>query len=94
VIFPKAGRWDYVVLDGFINQMPHTFPAVEIGGGAGAQAAPPASPAPAPAPDGGGIAGGWLVGAGAALLLALAVVGLDRLRRASAAMPRRPEPAA
>jgi hypothetical protein len=97
VIFPKAGRWDYEVLDGFINEMPHTFPAVEIGACGNAPATPAATTATAPAPaseDGGGIAGGWLAGAGAALLLALAVLGLDRRRRASGAMPRTPEPAA
>ena len=97
VVFPKAGRWDYVVLDGFINEMPHTFPAVEIGGGAGAPAAPAATaapPAPAPAPDGGGIATGWLWGAGAALLLALALLGLDRRRRVADVMAHTPEPAA
>ena len=96
VVFPKAGRWDYEVLDGFINETPHTFPAVEIGAGApAAPAATAAPPAPAPAADsGGGIAAGWLWGAGAALLLALAVLGLDRRRRAPEAMPQTPEPAA
>jgi hypothetical protein len=95
VIFPKGGRWDYEVLDGFINEMPHTYPAVEIGACGSAPATPAAITATAPASkDGGGIAGGWLVGAGAALLLALAVLGLDRRRRASGVMPRRPEPAA
>ena len=80
VTFPTAGTWNYEVLDGFINEMPHTYPAVEIGDGATA---------------GGGIASGWLWGAGAALLLALAVLGLDRRRRgAPAALPRTPEPAA
>jgi hypothetical protein len=96
VVFPNAGRWDYEVLDGFINETPHTFPAVEIGAGDGAAAAPVATAAtPTPvSEDGGGIAAGWLVGAGAALLLAFAVLGLDRRRRASGAMPRTPEPAA
>ena len=28
VVFPRAGRWDYEVLDGFNDAMPHTFPAV------------------------------------------------------------------
>jgi hypothetical protein len=98
VVFPSAGRWDYEVLDGFINEVPHTFPAVEIGGGAcspAAAAATAASPAPAPVADsGGGIAAGWLWGAGAALLLALAVLGLDRRRRGHGALPQTPEPAA
>jgi hypothetical protein len=89
VVFPKAGRWDYEVLDGFINESPHTFPAVDIGAGAPAATTAP----PAPASDG-GIAAGWLWGAGAALLLALAVFGLDRRRHAREAMPRTPEPAA
>jgi hypothetical protein len=87
VVFPKAGRWDYEVLDGFINESPHTFPAVDIGAGS------PTAPASAPASDD-GIAAGWLWGAGAALLLALAVFGLDRRRHRSAAMPHTPEPAA
>jgi hypothetical protein len=97
VIFPKAGRWDYEVLDGFVNETPHTFPAVEIGACRSAPATLAATTATAPPPaseDGGGIAGGWLVGAGLALLLALAVLGLDRRRRASGALPRTPEPAA
>jgi hypothetical protein len=71
VVFPAAGRWRYEVLDGFNNDRPHTYPAVEIGD----------SPA---ATDSGGIAAGWLWGAGAALLLALAVLGVDRRRRAGA----------
>jgi hypothetical protein len=84
VVFPRAGRWDYRVLDGFNDQMPHTFPSVRIGDGAAAPAAPP--PARAPAPDDGGIAAGWLWGAGLVLLLALVVLLADRERR-------RPEPA-
>jgi LPXTG-motif cell wall-anchored protein len=81
VVFPSAGTWSYDVVDGYIRQV-HTFPAVEIGGG----------PAPATAPDtGGGIATGWLIAAGATLLLALAVLGLDRRRRHLAGAT--PEPA-
>jgi hypothetical protein len=92
VVFPEAGRWDYEVLDGFINESPHRFPAVDIG--AGAQVAPAATTAePAPASRG-GIAAGWLWGAGAALLIALAIFGLDRRRHPRAAMPQTPEPAA
>jgi hypothetical protein len=83
VVFPAAGRWSYEVLDGYINDRPHTYPAVEIGAG-------PAAPA---ATGDGEIAAGWLWGAGAALLLALAVLGLDRRRRAGT-LPRSPEPAA
>jgi hypothetical protein len=95
VVFPTAGRWDYVVFDGFNDQMPHTFPAVEIGDGAASPAAPPPAqaPVPAPAPDDGGIAAGWLWGAGLVLLLALVVLLADRERRRPAAAPRGAEPA-
>jgi hypothetical protein len=95
VVFPAAGRWHYEVLDGFINEAPHTFPAVEIGNGAGAPAATRASPSSTRVTESaGGIAVGWLWGAGATLLLALAVVGLDRRRRLPEAMPHGAEPAA
>jgi hypothetical protein len=97
VVFPSAGRWEYVVLDGFNDQMPHTFPAVRIGDGAASPAAPspakPAAHAPAPAPPDSGLAAGWLWGAGAALALALLVLGADRLRRRPAAAPRGAETA-
>ncbi len=95
VVFPSAGRWDYEVLDGFIDAMPHTFPAVQIGAGAASPAAPPpaSSTAPAPAPDDGGIATGWLWGAGAALALALALLAADRLRRRPATAGGGVEPA-
>ncbi|HTE61862.1 MAG TPA: FixH family protein [Solirubrobacteraceae bacterium] len=83
VVFPTAGRWSYEVLDGFVNQA-HTFPAVDIGAG---------SPRAAET-GGGGIAAGWLWGAGAALLLAGAVLGLDRRRRGPEPLPHTPEPAA
>ena len=79
VVFPSGGRWRYEVLDGFRSEVPHTFAPVDIAG--------------APA-RGGGIATGWLWGAGAAALLALAVLGLDRRRRAPATTPHTPEPAA
>jgi hypothetical protein len=93
VVFPAAGRWDYQVLDGFNDSMPHTFPSVDIGDGSAAPA-PAASPqAPASVPDEGGIASGWLWGAGAALVLALAVLAADRLRRRTDVPPREPEPA-
>jgi len=100
VVFPTAGRWTYEVRDGFNNEFPHTFPAVEIGDGgaspAAAETVATAVPsAPAPASDtGGGIAAGWLWGAGAGLLLALAVLGLDRRRRLQRRMPGSPEAAA
>lgn len=79
VVFPRAGRWDYRVLDGFNDGMAHTFPAVRIGDGA----APASTPATA---DDGGIEAGWLWGAGLTLLLALVVLLAGRERR-------RPEPA-
>jgi hypothetical protein len=89
VVFPKPGRWSYEVHDGFISDFAHKFPPVEIGDGRSravpaVPAADNARPAPAPPPDDGGIAAGWLLGAGAALLLALAVLGFDRRRRAPA----------
>jgi hypothetical protein len=59
--------------------VPHTFPAVQI--------------APA-ATAGDGIATGWLAGAGAALLLALVVLGVDRRRRTAKVLPHLPEHAA
>ena len=97
VVFPKAGRWTYEVRDGFNNEFPHTYPAVEIGDGGGTVTEPiatAAAPAPAPAADtGGGIAAGWLWGAGAALLLALAVLGVDRRRRLQGRLPGSPEAA-
>lgn len=86
VVFPSAGRWTYRVDDGFMGQV-HTYPAVTI-------AAAHASLPPALAADGGGIAGGWLWGAGAVLLLALAVLGFDRRRHGHPAVPQTPEPAA
>jgi hypothetical protein len=94
VVFPKAGRWSYEVNDGFFTDMRHTFPAVDIGdsGSPAVLVADTAPPAQAPAPDDGGIAAGWLWGAGAALLLALAVLGLDRRRRGPDVLPRAPEP--
>jgi hypothetical protein len=99
VVFPKAGRWHYVVLDGFNDQLPHRFPAVRIGGEAASATAPAATAAP-PAPDGareggagGGLAAGWLWAAGAALVLALAVLGVDRRRRRPETAPSAPEPA-
>jgi hypothetical protein len=92
VVFPRAGQWDYVVLDSFNDAMPHTFPSVRIGdGGAAIPAAAP--PIQAPAPDDGGIAEGWLWGAGAALVLAFALLAGDRLRRRPATAPRGAEPA-
>ena len=66
----------------------HSYPAVTV-----ASAAPAAPPA-APAGDGNGIATGWLWAAGGALLLALAVLAVDRRRHAPDVLPQTPEPAA
>ena len=86
VVFPTAGRWSYTVDDGFMGQV-HTYPAVTI-------AAAPAAAPPAAAADDGGVSAGWLWGAAGALVLAVIVLGVDRRRRASRALPHRPEPAA
>jgi hypothetical protein len=95
VVFPKPGNWEYVVLDGYNDGLPHTFPPVRIGDGDELATAPaPSQPASAPAPaDDGGIAAGWLWGAAAALALALLVLGADRLRRRPASAPPGAEPA-
>ena len=93
VVFPTAGRWDYEVLDGFIDQ-PHTFPAVQIGGdGAVPAAAAQSQPPAAPPADGGGISAGWLLAAGAALALAGALLVLDRRRRRPGVTTGTPETA-
>ena len=44
VVFPTAGRWTYEIDDGFISQMPHTYPAVRIGGPGATTTAPAATP--------------------------------------------------
>ena len=87
VVFPSAGRWDYQVLDGFNDGLPHSFPAVQIGDGA------PAATAPSTPSDDGGVESGWLWGAGAALALALALLAADLLRHRAACAPRGAEPA-
>jgi hypothetical protein len=73
VVFPAAGVWDYEVVDGYTQQV-HVFPAVNVAGD------PVSAGVQVPDSDG-GIAAGWLWGAGAALLLALAVLAFDRRRR-------------
>jgi YtkA-like len=89
VVFPSAGSWRYEVHDGFVSDFAHTFPAVQIGDGCSSAVAvaDTTQPVPAGAADDGGIAAGWLWGAGAALVLALAVLGLDRRRRVAAPAP-------
>jgi hypothetical protein len=53
VVFPKAGRYEFLVDDGFGNMgaVGHTYNPVDIGG-APAAAVPPATPRPQPAADG------------------------------------------
>jgi hypothetical protein len=79
VVFPAGGAWSYEVVDGYIHQI-HTFPPVEVSG-----APVVASTVPARQPDG-GIAQGWLWAAGAALLLAFAVIAVDRRRHTAGAL--------
>jgi hypothetical protein len=31
VVFPTTGRWTYQIDDGFVSQIPHTYPPVQIG---------------------------------------------------------------
>jgi hypothetical protein len=69
VVFPTAGRWTYEIDDGFISQMPHTYPAVQIGG-PGATTTTPAATTTA---DGGGPNLLWLI---PGLLLVLAAAFL------------------
>jgi hypothetical protein len=85
VVFPKAGNYSYKVDDGFTNAIPHTFPPVQIGGGA--TAAEPTSD---------GIAW-WPFALAAALVAAVGVslAGRGRARRAaSSSAARRSAPAA
>jgi hypothetical protein len=83
VTFPATGVWHYEVVDGYIQQV-HTYPPVKVTGD-------PVAATSAPAEPDGGIATGWLWAAGAALLLALAVLAFDRRRRHPAGAT--PEPA-
>jgi hypothetical protein len=64
VTFPTAGRWTYVVDDGFISGSPHTFPAVRIGA--------PASAPTATAHGGPNVT--WLALGGVAFLLAALIL--------------------
>jgi hypothetical protein len=36
VVFPTTGRWTYQIDDGFVSQIPHTYPPVQIGEAAAA----------------------------------------------------------
>jgi hypothetical protein len=69
VVFPAAGRWSYQIDDGFISQMPHTYPPVQIG------------EAPASATSDGGPNLLWLVPGVALLLIAAALLIGPRLGR-------------
>ena len=82
VVFPGGGRWEYSVLDGFTDIMPHTFPAVTLSG----RVASPASPVPASADNGGGVDLALLIPGVLALLAAPVLLLLPRARR------RSPEP--
>ena len=92
VVFPKAGHWDYVVLDGFNDQVPHTFPAVRdrrrlcVPGGA-------APPPPAPRPPTAASRPAGCGAAGAALVLALAVLSARPPPPPARVAPRAAEPA-
>jgi hypothetical protein len=81
VVFPVAGRWEYEIDDGFISQIPHTFPPVQIG-------AAVAAPSPAASTDeGGGPSALWLIPGVALLAAAVLLAAGDRRRR------RQPQPA-
>jgi hypothetical protein len=89
VVFPRAGRWQYEVRDGFVNET-HTFAPVEIapaGAGAGTATRAQADAVPAPADDDGRVAWGWLAGAAAALIAAAGVLLFDRRRRRPGTLP-------
>ena len=83
VVFPGGGRWDYTVLDGFTDLLPHPFPAVTLPG----RVASPASPAPSSARDDGGVDLALLIPGVLALLAAPVLLLLPRTR------PHGPEPA-
>ena len=79
VRFPGGGRWEYSVLDGFTDAMPHTFPAVTLPG----RVASPASPVPASTDGGGGVDLALLIPGVLALLAAPVLLLLPRARRGS-----------
>jgi hypothetical protein len=73
VTFPSAGKWEYVVHDGFVMNQAHSFPPVDIGGATTAAASTPAD-------DGSSLR--WLAIPGiAALVAALALLLVPRRRR-------------
>jgi len=74
VVFPGGGRWEYSVLDGFTDLLPHTFPAVTLPG----RAAAPARAAPG---DDGGVDLALLIPGVLALLAAPVLLLLPRTRR-------------
>ena len=68
VVFPSAGRWTYEIDDGFVSQIPHTYPPVQIGEATGSAR-----------DDGPNLL--WLVPGIALLLAAAALVLRPRLSR-------------
>ena len=78
VVFPTAGRWTYQIDDGFISQMPHTYPAVQIGEPGAAAAT---------SGDGGGPNLLWLI-PGIALLLAAALLLIRPRLRGNGRQPQ------
>jgi hypothetical protein len=92
VVFPEAGRYDYVIDDGYSQR--HTFPQVTVRDGRG-DPAPAPSPAPAepaaaglPADDGSSVPLALALAAGAGLLAAwLVLMWLSRRGRAEGEPP-------
>jgi hypothetical protein len=96
VVFPEAGRYDYVIDDGYSQR--HTFPRVTVGGGgddpapaptpAGADPASEPAAAGLPADDGSSVPLALALAAGAGLLAAwLALMLLSRRGRAGGEPP-------
>jgi hypothetical protein len=81
VTFPTAGKWDYVVYDGFIANQAHSFPPVQIG------AAPAGSPAAATATQDDGPRW-WLAIAGIALIGLAALIVVPKRRRSHSHQPQ------
>ena len=93
VVFPEAGRFDYVIDDGYSQR--HTFPPVTVGAGDGEPAPAPAPTEPAAAPAAASAAGGDgssvplapVLAAGAGFLTAWIVLMLLSRRRAAGGKP-------